>query len=43
MEGMVVGLCEAISGEYCFEKFEVTKTLNGWLINGPQLFSIFLR
>ena len=40
-EGMVVGLCEAISGEYCAEKFEVTKTLNGWLINGPQLFQYF--
>ena len=40
-EGMVVGLCEAISGEYCFEKFEVTKTLNGWLINGPKIFHYF--
>jgi CRP-like cAMP-binding protein len=40
-EGMIVGLCEAISGEHCFEQFEVTKTLNGWLINGPKLLQYF--
>jgi CRP-like cAMP-binding protein len=40
-EGMIIGLCEAISDEPCVEQFEVTKTLNGWLINGPKLLQYF--
>lgn len=40
-EGMTIGIAEALSKEPVIETFEIKKSLNAWLIDGPIAFKYF--
>jgi hypothetical protein len=42
-EGMTIGIAEALANEPVNEKFEIQKTLNGWVIDGPKAFDYFAQ
>ena len=40
-EGMTIGIAEALSREPVMEKFEIKKSLNAWVVDGPVAFKYF--
>jgi CRP-like cAMP-binding protein len=42
-EGMTIGVAEAVAREQVVEAYNITSSLNGWVIDGPQAFKYFER